>query len=120
MAPQPAPPTPPPGVEPAGGGEPGAEGLVQARRLGLLEGEAWDCRYREAERRDRESRLALTALRADAAGHGPASVGTAASTADIARLRAQVEALSAFHTAVVRSRSWRLLQGLRRLVGRAW
>jgi hypothetical protein len=36
------------------------------------------------------------------------------------QLRREVERLSHFHDSVQRSRAWRLTQGLRRLVGRAW
>jgi hypothetical protein len=66
---------------------------------------------RTAEREARERRRAV------AATPRPATV---ASPAELVRLRQQVEQLTAFRTAVLRSRPWRLAQGLRRLVGRAW
>ena len=120
MAAQPAAPTRPAAATPAVAT--GADDAVaQARRLGRLEAEALDRGHRDHEQRQREERLARLAL-----GGGGAPVGggagdrVVASTAEVARLRAQVESLGAFHAAVVRSRSWRAMQALRRPFGRAW
>jgi hypothetical protein len=46
--------------------------------------------------------------------------GRRAPALDELQLRREVERLSHFHDSVQRSRAWRLTQGLRRLVGRAW
>jgi hypothetical protein len=39
---------------------------------------------------------------------------------DLVTIEARVEELAAFVTAVMRSRTWRAIQAMRRLVGRAW
>jgi hypothetical protein len=109
---------PPGGTAPAAGAMP-VNTLAPARRLGRLEGEEWDRQCRERERLEREERLAGFALN-HPPGAASSSLGAGASSSEVARLRSQVEALSAFQTAVLRSRSWRLLQALRRPFGRAW
>jgi hypothetical protein len=102
--------------------------LALAREAGRLEAEAFDRALREAEAREREERLGRLAwLAADAAGAAPAaSSGRESAEAGPAgaetvwRLQQDVARLAAFHQAVLRSRSWRLLQWARRPFGRAW
>lgn len=92
--------------------------MDEARRLGRLEAEAVDRALREEERRERETRLARLVVIDDE--DLEIAEGAAAGDAEAARLRRDVERLAAFHQAVVRSRSWRILQALRRPFGRAW
>jgi hypothetical protein len=119
MAPQPAVPSRPAAVEPTAEPEGAEAELAQARRLGRLEAEAVDRRCREHEQREREARLAAVAL---GGGSGVAVLVErgGASPAELARLRSQVDSLGAFHASLLRSRSWRLLQALRRPFGRTW
>jgi hypothetical protein len=92
-------------------------GLDLARAQGRAEGERFDRRLREREGRAREELLGQRLLAADdplqATDLAPVAGGDA-------QLRRQLESLREFHAAVVRSRSWRLLQALRRPFGRAW
>jgi len=99
--------------------------LALAREAGRLEAEAFDRALREAEAREREERLGRLAW--DAAGAAPtASSGREnaearpAGAETVWRLQQDVARLAAFHQAVLRSRSWRLLQWARRPFGRAW
>ena len=101
--------------------------LALAREAGRLEAEAFDRALREAEAREREERLGRLAwLAADAAGDEAASAGregaapAPAGSETVWRLQQDVARLAAFHQAVLRSRSWRLLQWARRPFGRAW
>ncbi len=113
------------------------EDLTQAKELGRLKAEQLDAALRMAEQRERELRLAglvwegsgsdspTWAADGAAGGNGFRAGGGAdglagASTAEVWRLRQDVERLSAFHQAVQRSRAWRLIQSLRRPFGRAW
>ena len=119
MAPQPAAPSRLPARAPTAEPEGAEDELARARRLGRLEAEALDRRCRDREQREREARLAAVAL---GGGSGVAMLADrgGASPAELARLRSQVESLGAFHASLLRSRSWRLLQALRRPFGRAW
>lgn len=92
------------------------EGEAHAHLLGSVEGERFDRKLRERERSEREERLVRIAMEADARE----AVGAVVGSADSARLRRQVDELASFHTAVLRSRGWRLLQLLRRPFGRDW
>jgi hypothetical protein len=87
----------------------------QARALGRAQGELFDSRLREREGRQREELLLSRLQAGDESDDAPLPEG-----GDAAQLRRQVERLSEFHTAVVRSRSWRVMQALRRPFGRAW
>jgi hypothetical protein len=93
--------------------------LAEARRLGRLEAERFDLALREAERREREERLSRLALAAEEDDGGWDGAG-GGSSAVVQRLERDVERLAAFHNAVVRSKSWRLIQAARRPFGRAW
>jgi hypothetical protein len=105
----------------------------QAEELGRLKAERLDALLRAEEQRERELRFA--GLLWDGSGSesplwgsggegfresGGADGFEEASTAEVWRLRQDVERLSAFHQAVLRSRAWRLVQSLRRPFGRAW
>lgn len=88
----------------------GETGGSAARRRGAEAAAAFSAALRE---REREERAALLARPEPPRGSpGP--------SAELLRLRRQVEHLTEFRTAVLGSRGWRLLQGLRRLAGRAW
>ena len=93
--------------------------LTEARRQGRLEAETFDLRLRAIETREREDRFVhLVAERSDLSTVGtPAARGD---TALIERLKRDIEHLSAFQRAVMRSRGWRLVQLSRSLFGRAW
>ena len=90
--------------------------LADARLRGRREAEALDLRLREEETREREERLAALEL---AAG-GEEDEMERVSPAEVWRLRQEVKQLTEFRRAVLGSRPWRVLQRLRRLVGRAW
>lgn len=83
-----------------------------ARRLGTAEAEAADLRLKLKESLEREKLLIERALRAEEA------------LEDLRRnehdLRDQIERYARFHRAVETSAPWRVIQFLRRLVGRAW
>jgi hypothetical protein len=100
-----------------------SDAVEDARLLGRLEAERFDAALREREQQEREDRLTRLAAGDEAAvepalnlsgDSGP--VGTAENW----RLRQDVERLAAFHHAVLHSKSWRLIQVARRLVGRGW
>jgi hypothetical protein len=92
--------------------------LAEAQRLGRLEAERLDLAWRELEARQREERLGRLAWTIEA--EDAAFAGGGGSIATAMRLQRDVERLAAFHQAVTKSRAWRLIQALRRLVGRAW
>jgi hypothetical protein len=103
------------------------EDLLQAEQLGRLKAERLDAALRAAEQRERE--LCFARLVWDGAEAHPASAlasgggrgdGDGAGSAEVWRLRQDVERLAAFHLAVQRSRAWRLVQSVRRPFGRAW
>jgi hypothetical protein len=81
---------------------------------GRAEGEAFDQRLRAIEAAERDECLA-----------GPGHQGSGRSTQyqptlDVGRLKARMEELVAFRSAVQESLVWRAAQTLRRLFGRAW
>lgn len=90
--------------------------LADARLRGRREAEELDLRLRQEENREREERLAALELAARDEDEELARV----SPAEVWRLRQEVERLTEFQRAVLGSRSWSVLQRLRRLVGRAW
>ena len=91
--------------------------LADARLRGRREAEAFDLRLREEETREREGRLAALDL---AAGGEEDHEAESVSPGEVWRLRQEVKQLTEFRRAVLSSRSWRVLQRLRRLIGRAW
>ncbi|HEV8230936.1 MAG TPA: hypothetical protein VGQ75_01195 [Thermoanaerobaculia bacterium] len=86
--------------------------LDLARRLGELEAEVLHLRLRLKESLARELRLVERAMKAEE------NVENALATEH--ELRLQTERYAEFHRALDRSRAWRMIQFLRRLVGREW
>jgi hypothetical protein len=86
--------------------------LVEARKLGELEAEVLHLRLRLKESLARELRLVERAVKAEE------NVENALGTEH--ELRLQVERYAEFHRAVERSRAWKVIQSLRRLLGREW
>jgi hypothetical protein len=98
-----------------------SDAAEDARLLGRLEAERFDAALREREQQEREDRLTRLAGGDEAAAEPVLDLGGAGScSADTWRLRQDVERYAAFHHAVLHSRSWRLIQAARRLVGRGW
>ena len=89
-----------------------ARHLEQARRLGEAEAELVHLRLSLKESLAREKRLIEGALSAEEA------LEDALTTEH--NLRQEVARYADFHAAVQRSRPWRVIQFLRRLVGRQW
>ena len=88
-----------------------------ARRLGRQQAEAFDLELRLAEAREREERLTEAAWRPRTDG------GTDNDQFDSVRvvhLEARLSELAAYLRAVEDSLPWRLIQSVRRLLGRAW
>lgn len=96
-----------------------SECLDRSRRLGELEGAAFVAALAARDRLARSERLSRVALGSDAADLPPAEVAPG-SRRDLAELESRVADLANFHSAVTHSRSWKLLQRLRGLFGRAW
>ena len=91
----------------------GEEGpLAEARKLGELEAEVLHLRLRLKESLARELRLVERAVKAEE--------NVENSLANEHELRLQVDRYADFHRAVERSRAWKLVQSLRRLLGREW
>jgi hypothetical protein len=86
--------------------------LAGARKQGELEAEVVHLRLRLKESLARELRLVERAVKAEE------NVENA--LANEHELRLQIEQYTEFHRAVGRSRAWRVIQLLRRLVGREW
>jgi hypothetical protein len=81
---------------------------------GRADAEAFDRQLREGDAQEREARLANP----DAGSRGrPTDYEPAL---DVSRLKARMEELVAFRTAVQESRVWRVAQTIRRWMGRAW
>ncbi len=95
------------------------DSLALARRLGALEGAAFDAALAARERAERGERLSRIALGGDEADLPVAAAGTPPRR-DLAELESRLRDLSHFHDAVTRSQSWRMLQRFRGLFGRAW
>ncbi len=85
-------------------GIPDQPAVIEARRLGQRGGEGLDDRLREEERYGRGRAFAV-ARPQRLAHHWQLS---------------EMERLAEFHGAVVNSKAWRIVQRLRRLVGRDW
>jgi hypothetical protein len=92
--------------------------LRQVRRLGELEGAAFDAGLAARERAERGERLSRIALGGDEADLPVPAAGPP--RRDLAELESRLRELSHFHDAVTRSLSWKVLQRLRGLFGRAW
>ncbi len=91
--------------------------LNRARKLGSEQAEAFDLRLRSVEATEREERLAVAAWR-------PRMDKRAWSEEEdslkVVQLEAQVSELTGYVKAVDESLPWRLIQNIRRLLGRAW
>jgi hypothetical protein len=89
--------------------------LAAARALGRSDAQGFEADLRAIEAAEREQLLA---------GRGSAPAGSfgdlAGDRVTLARLHREEAELTAFHTAVVQSRPWRIAEALRGLVGRAW
>jgi acetyl-CoA carboxylase carboxyltransferase component len=93
----------------------GAEGDARtgtAARAGEIEAEVADLRLRLKESQEREKRLVERVFTAEEL------LDDALSTEH--DLRTQIHRYSEFNRAVEKSRPWRMIQFLRRLVGREW
>ena len=86
---------------------------ISPEQEGRSEAEAFDRRLREIEASERD--LILTG--AGSQENGPTAYQPAL---DVGRLKARMEELVAFRSAVQESLVWRAAQTLRRLFGRAW
>lgn len=94
------------------------EELAMARRLGELEGAAFEAALAAKERALRSDRLSQIALCSDAADAPlPANVSV---PRHLAETESRIRELAQFHQAVTGSKSWKILQRLRGIVGRAW
>jgi hypothetical protein len=83
-----------------------------AARAGEIEAEIADLRLRLSESQEREKRLVERVFTAEEL------LGDALSTEH--ELRIQIQRYAEFNRAVQKSRPWRMIQFLRRLVGREW
>ncbi len=83
-----------------------------ATRLGAAEAEVADINLRLKESQDREKRLVERVFTAEE------QFDDALSTEH--ELRIQIQRYAEFNRALQRSRPWRMIQFLRRLVGREW
>jgi hypothetical protein len=94
-----------------------ATGIAEARSLGTFSGEDFDSHLRSRERAERAE--LLTRAR-DSQPATRQAAGPVYPTEDIAGLKRELELLREFRLTVVRSKGWKVVQALRRLVGRAW
>jgi hypothetical protein len=91
-----------------------APGSLSPAETGKAEAEAFDRRLRETETSERDELLG---------GAGNQEKGRTIAyqpALDVGRLKARMEELVAFRSAVQESYVWRAAQGVRRLFGRAW
>lgn len=86
--------------------------LAEARTQGELEADVVHLRLRLKESLARELRLVERTMKAEEALENALAIEH--------ELRLQVERYSAFHRAVEHSRAWKMIQAVRRLLGRAW
>ncbi len=89
------------------------------RRLGELEGAAFEAALAARERAERCERLSRITLARDEADL-PVGAPSDLDRRGRSELESRLRELTHFHQAVVTSRSWHLLQQVRRLFGRAW
>jgi len=91
--------------------------LARARRLGSEQAEAFDLRLRSLETKEREERLAVAAWRPRM---DKQAWNEEEDSLKVVQLEAQVSELTRYVKAVEESSPWRLIQNIRRLLGRAW
>lgn len=94
--------------------------FADAERLGRLEAEAFEAGLRETERRERENLMARSALASDLFADTEPDEVSATTNTEVLRLRREIDRFADFHRSLLHSRSWRLLQALKRPLGRAW
>lgn len=94
--------------------------LADAERFGRLEAEAFEAGLREIEQRERENLMGKSALSSEQLGGMAADEAPAMTSTEVLRLRREIDRLADFHRSLLHSRSWRLLQALKRPLGRAW
>jgi hypothetical protein len=94
--------------------------VADAERFGRLEAEAFDAGLREVEQRERENLVGKTALASDPYGWPDQDDVPVMTSTEVLRLRREIDRLADFHRTLLHSRSWRLLQALKRPLGRAW
>ncbi len=93
--------------------------LEEAREIGRFEAEAFDRRLRDLEQSERAEILEqIVSVGLPRGSEDP--VVQNIRHHDAVRLQRDLDRLSEFHRTLVTSRSWRLLQLLRRPFGRAW
>ncbi len=94
--------------------------LADAERLGRLEAESFEAGLREIERRERENLMGRSALASGLFASPDQDEAPAVTNTEVLRLRREIDRLADFHRTLLHSRSWRLLQALKRPLGRAW
>jgi hypothetical protein len=94
-----------------------ATGITEARSLGEFSGEDFDSHLRSRERAERAELLTRPRNSEPATRQ---SAGPVYPTDDIAGMKRELELLREFRLTVVRSKGWKVVQALRRLVGRGW
>jgi hypothetical protein len=94
--------------------------IADAERFGRLEAEAFDAGLREVEQRERENLMGKSALGSDPFGRSGQDEVPVMTSTEVLRLRREIDRLADFHRTLLHSRSWRLLQALKRPLGRAW
>ena len=97
-----------------------AGAVEDAERFGRLEAEAFDAGLREIEQRERENLMGRSALASDYLGNSGSDEAPVLTSTEVLRLRREIDRLADFHRTLLHSRSWRLLQALKRPLGRAW
>ncbi len=97
-----------------------ADALHDAERFGRLEAEAFDTQLSELERRERDALLGKSALACEQFLGPSPEEGQVVTNTEVLRLRREIDRLADFHRSLLHSRSWRLLQALKRPLGRAW
>jgi hypothetical protein len=90
--------------------------LEHWRREGRCAGEAYERRLRAFEAQERSVHVARILRRTPSEPAAPASPAQV----DSWRLERELELFHDFHRALSRSRAWRLVQALRRPLGRDW
>jgi hypothetical protein len=96
----------------------GLDKIKEAERRGELEARAFDLRLRELESREREDRLTRLVVERPDLAATPEQPVLGSDVVLVAQLKRQVQLLADYQHAVVYSKGWRLVQILRRLIGR--
>jgi hypothetical protein len=91
-----------------------------ARRLGELEGEAFDRALARREERERQERLSALVLGGDSPLLDAVAMSPSSKPRALEEAERRIEELAAFQRALFASKGWRAMQALRRLAGRSW